>query len=70
MVHISMLVLLSCHFVSKMYELVLKEKPTLLAWNYFKLQVRVDRLTLISYLLYHEQQMWEEVSTSKEGEHA
>ena len=25
-----------------MYEFVLKEKPTLLVWNYFELQVRVD----------------------------
>ena len=56
-------------FVFTMYELVLKEKPTLLVWNYFELQICVD-VTLSSYLLYHEQQMWEEVSASKEGGHA
>ena len=33
---------ISCHFVFTMYELVLKEKPTLLVWNYFELQVSVD----------------------------
>ena len=29
-------------FVSIMYELVLKEQPTLLVWKYFELQVCVD----------------------------
>ena len=34
---------LSCRFVFTMYELVLKAKPTLLVWNYFKLQVCAHR---------------------------
>ena len=51
-----------------MYELVLKEKPTLLVWNYFELQICVD-VTVSSYMLHHEQQMWEEVNASNEGEH-
>ena len=33
---------ISCHFAVTMHELVLKDKPTLLVWNYFEVQVCVD----------------------------
>ena len=49
-----------------MYELVLKEKPTLLVWNYFELQICVD-VTLSSYLLYHEQQCGKKSTLAMRG---
>ena len=56
-----------------MYELVLKEKSTLLVWNYFELQVhlRVDVKPINSeQLSIVPRAADEEVSASKEGEHA
>ena len=53
-----------------MYELALKEKPTLLVLNYFELQVCVDVKPINSekiYLLYHKHQMWEEAVPAKSG---
>ena len=55
-----------------MYELVLKEKSTLLVWNYFKLQVCVDEKPINSEKLsvcciMSSMQMWEEVSATVTG---